>query len=115
MITQLNADGVNTVSQLIQLSVAPVFLLAGVAGLLNVFTGRLSRIIDKVDKLDKYEEENILKDEKSILKTTREKFRNQQKAYKENPGMFHGTAYNHDGTAITSKPQNIKYEPMEIE
>ena len=70
MITQLNADGVNTVSQLIQLSVAPVFLLAGVAGLLNVFTGRLSRIIDKVDKLDKYEEENILKDEKSILKIT---------------------------------------------
>ena len=58
MITQLNADGVNTVSQLIQLSVAPVFLLAGVAGLLNVFTGRLSRIIDKVDKLDKYEDEN---------------------------------------------------------
>ena len=70
MITQLNADGVNTVTQLIQLSVAPVFLLAGVAGLLNVFTGRLSRIIDKVDKLDKYEEENILKDEKSILKIT---------------------------------------------
>ena len=70
MITQLNADGVNTVSQLIQLSVAPVFLLAGVAGLLNVFTWRLSRIIDKVDKLDKYEEENILKDEKSILKIT---------------------------------------------
>ena len=68
MITQLNADGVNTVSQLIQLSVAPVFLLAGVAGLLNVFTGRLSRIIDKVDKLDKYEEENLLKDEKTILR-----------------------------------------------
>jgi magnesium-transporting ATPase (P-type) len=68
MITQLNSDGVNIVSQLIQLSVAPVFLLAGVAGLLNVFTGRLSRIIDKVDKLDKYEEENLLKDEKSILK-----------------------------------------------
>jgi CBS domain containing-hemolysin-like protein len=70
MITQLNSDGVNIVSQLIQLAVAPVFLLAGVAGLLNVFTGRLSRIIDKVDKLDKYEEENILKDEKSILKIT---------------------------------------------
>ena len=77
MITQLNADGVNTVSQLIQLSVAPVFLLAGVAGLLNVFTGRLSRIIDKVDKLDKYEDENqnLFKDEKTILKMTqRRKF-----------------------------------------
>ncbi len=46
----------NTVSHLIQLSVAPVFLLAGVAGLLNVFTGRLARIIDKVERLDAFEE-----------------------------------------------------------
>ncbi|MDZ7817466.1 MAG: DUF2721 domain-containing protein [Aliarcobacter sp.] len=70
MISNINADSVNTVSQLIQLSVAPVFLLAGVAGLLNVFTGRLSRIIDKVDKLDKYEDENHgnIKDEKLIAK-----------------------------------------------
>jgi len=52
----LNTDIVTTVSQLIQLSVAPVFLLAGVAGLLNVFTGRLTRIIDKLEKLDKLEE-----------------------------------------------------------
>lgn len=58
MINQIDANTINNVSQLIQLSVAPVFLLAGVAGLLNVFTGRLSRIIDKVDKLDKYENEN---------------------------------------------------------
>lgn len=43
-----------SISSLIQLSVAPVFLLAGVAGLLNVFTGRLTRIIDKVEKLDTY-------------------------------------------------------------
>ncbi len=66
----IEASSVNSVSQLIQLSVAPVFLLAGVAGLLNVFTGRLSRIIDKVDKLDKYEDENqkLLKDEETLLK-----------------------------------------------
>ena len=56
MISVLNADIVTTVSQLIQLSVAPVFLLAAVAGLLNVFTGRLTRIIDKLEKLDKLEE-----------------------------------------------------------
>ncbi len=57
MITPIiNTTIVTTVSQLIQLSVAPVFLLAGVAGLLNVFTGRLSRIIDKVEKLDNLEE-----------------------------------------------------------
>lgn len=56
MIVPPNADLVNTISHLIQLSVAPVFLLAGVAGLLNVFTGRLTRIIDKVEKLDTQEE-----------------------------------------------------------
>ena len=70
MLTMIEASSVNSVSQLIQLSVAPVFLLAGVAGLLNVFTGRLSRIIDKVDKLDKYEDENqkLLNNEESKLK-----------------------------------------------
>lgn len=46
---------VTSVAHLIQLSVAPVFLLAAVGALLNVFTGRLSRIIDKVEKLDQYE------------------------------------------------------------
>jgi len=46
---------VHTVSELIQLSVAPVFLVAGVAGLLNIFTGRLARIMDQVYKLDEFE------------------------------------------------------------
>lgn len=70
MITTIDTNSINIVSQLIQLSVAPVFLLAGVAGLLNVFTGRLSRIIDKLDKLDKYEDENqdLIKDESFIVK-----------------------------------------------
>jgi len=41
---------VHSVSDLIKLSVAPVFLLAAVAGLLNVFIGRLARIMDKLDR-----------------------------------------------------------------
>jgi len=53
---------IDTITQLIQVSVAPVFLIAGVAGLLNVFTGRLARIIDRLEKLDnslvKAEQEN---------------------------------------------------------
>ncbi len=48
----LTPDSSSTISTIIQLSVAPVFLLAGVAGLLNVFTGRLSRIMDRLEKLD---------------------------------------------------------------
>lgn len=50
----MTAEGgtVDLVSHLIQLSVAPVFLLAGVGALLGVFTGRFSRIIDKAEKLN---------------------------------------------------------------
>ncbi|HSX52368.1 MAG TPA: DUF2721 domain-containing protein [Cellvibrio sp.] len=35
------------ITQAIQLALAPVFLLTGVAGLLNVMAGRLARIIDR--------------------------------------------------------------------
>ncbi len=52
----LDINVVNSVAHLIQLSVAPVFLLAAVAGLLNVFVGRLVRIIDKIDTLELEEE-----------------------------------------------------------
>jgi hypothetical protein len=38
---------VAAVAQVIQLSVAPVFLMAGVSGLLSVLTNRLARIIDR--------------------------------------------------------------------
>lgn len=37
----------NGVAQIIQLAVAPVFLLAGIAGFLGVMSGRLGRIIDR--------------------------------------------------------------------
>jgi len=59
MNTMMDTDVVNSVARLIQLSVAPVFLLAAVAGLLNVFVGRLTRIIDKIEKLQLFEEKKI--------------------------------------------------------
>ena len=58
-----NPDMLNTVSELIKLSVTPVFLLAAVAGLLNVFVGRLARIIDRVDKVEKMDKSNMSQDE----------------------------------------------------
>lgn len=39
------------VTYAIQLALAPVFLLTGIAGILNVMTGRLARIIDRGRKL----------------------------------------------------------------
>lgn len=37
----------NDISKAIQLALGPVFLLTGIAGMLNVMSGRLSRIIDR--------------------------------------------------------------------
>lgn len=42
---------INDVPQAIQLALGPVFLLTGIAGTLNVMTGRLARIIDRGRKL----------------------------------------------------------------
>ncbi len=44
----MNIDPTNgLISHAIQLAIAPVFLLTGVAGLLNVMATRLSRVIDR--------------------------------------------------------------------
>jgi len=40
------------VAQVVQLAVAPVFLLAGIGAFLNVCTGRLSRIVDRARKIE---------------------------------------------------------------
>ena len=42
-----SADVINEMSRAIQLALGPVFLLTGIAGMLNVMSGRLSRIIDR--------------------------------------------------------------------
>ena len=43
---------VSTIANLIQLSIAPVFLLAGVGAILNVMATRLSRVVDRVRWLE---------------------------------------------------------------
>jgi hypothetical protein len=48
------AASINDIGRAIQLALAPVFLLTGIAGLLNVMTGRLSRIVDRGRKLTEH-------------------------------------------------------------
>ena len=43
---------VTDISHVIQLAVAPVFLLAGISGMLSVLSIRLGRIIDRARRLD---------------------------------------------------------------
>ncbi len=47
----MSAPDVNTAAHVVQLALTPIFLLSGIAALLNVFTTRLGRIADQVDKL----------------------------------------------------------------
>ncbi|MFT5032115.1 MAG: Flp pilus assembly protein TadB [Bermanella sp.] len=53
-----------TITHAIQQSVAPVFLLAGIGGILNVLTNRLARIIDRSRnlhaRLESVSEERVL-------------------------------------------------------
>lgn len=46
------APPISDIAHIIQLSVAPVFLLVAVGSLLNVITGRLARIIDRARALE---------------------------------------------------------------
>lgn len=62
-----SSDTVDSVSQLIKLSVAPAFLLASVGGLLGVFSGRLSRIIERFDKIDALIEVNKINPDRSKI------------------------------------------------
>jgi hypothetical protein len=43
---------VNTIAQVIQLALAPVFLLTGIASLLGVLSNRLGRVVDRARKIE---------------------------------------------------------------
>ena len=43
-----------SISEIMQTAVTPVFLLAGIGALLNVMTGRLGRIIDRLRYLQSF-------------------------------------------------------------
>ena len=47
-----NPLAVDAAVHVVQLALTPIFLLTGIASLLNVFSTRLGRIADQVDKLD---------------------------------------------------------------
>ena len=63
---------VSSVAHVIQLSVAPVFLLTGIGALLGVMTNRLVRIIDRARKMEEllvHSSGEVAEDLRSKLKT----------------------------------------------
>jgi Protein of unknown function (DUF2721) len=55
----LSPDSFHDVARAIQLALAPVFLLTGIAGLLGVMAGRLARIIDRGRALSERRDEHL--------------------------------------------------------
>jgi Protein of unknown function (DUF2721) len=58
---QIDAENLTTVAHVIQLAVAPVFLLMAISGLLGVLTGRLGRLVDRFRGLTEQAEAPTLK------------------------------------------------------
>jgi len=56
-----------------------------------------------------------VRNDKSIYKVTRDKFRNVLQSYHDNPGFFHGKAYNIDGSQMSVKSNPLPYNPIELE
>jgi hypothetical protein len=52
MLAMMTGAATSTIAQIIQLAVAPVFLLAGIGSLLNVLAGRLARIVDRARQIE---------------------------------------------------------------
>lgn len=48
----MNDASISTIAHIIQLAVAPVFLLAGIGSILNVLAHRLGRVIDRARRLE---------------------------------------------------------------
>lgn len=74
-ITMPMLEDSTSIAHLIQLAVAPVFLLAGIAGFLSVMSGRIGRIIDRervisrrLTKLDNEEHLQAAHREHTVLK-----------------------------------------------
>jgi len=69
----MTPDTLYNIANAIQLALAPVFLLTGIAGMLNVMSGRLSRIIDrgralteKPEVIASYKQEELDRELKSL-------------------------------------------------
>jgi pilus assembly protein TadC len=58
---------IDTIAHVIDISVAPVFLLAGISGLLMVLTNRLGRSIDRSRSLQATSEMELLPEQKASI------------------------------------------------
>ena len=90
---------ISSVAEIIQIAIAPVFLLAGISALLAVMTNRLTRVVDRWRRI-----------EKTLLKVTDEADQNVLQKEMKNlfgRGSIHKLCYHFcNNQCLTSMPCN---------
>src|SRR5262249_48351743 len=71
MLSNLNPNSAENVAHVIQVALAPVFLLSGIATLLSVFSNRLARVADRVFQLTRGNESSVISSSRSELELRR--------------------------------------------
>lgn len=61
------APSISSIAHIIQLAVAPVFLLAGIGSLLNVFAARLARVVDRARQIERHLAEAQEEEEEDLI------------------------------------------------
>lgn len=59
---------INSIAEIIELSIAPVFMLTGIAGILSVLSHRLSRVIDRTRVVKRFIHEIKSQENLDVLK-----------------------------------------------
>lgn len=91
------------------------YVFEGLPGLILEIYDDKNHYHFKAIALEEKIEDIYLKKFKNILSLTRGEFRKIQKTYHENPGFFHGKAYNSDGSVMRMKSKPLPYNPIELE
>jgi Protein of unknown function (DUF2721) len=71
MLDNINPSSAENVAHVIQVALAPVFLLSGIATLLAVFSNRLARVADRLFQLTRDNESSVMNSSRFGLELTR--------------------------------------------
>lgn len=90
------------------------FVFEGLPGLILEVYDVKSNYHFRAIAIDNVTRDIYLKKSKNIFLVNREKFREIQRAFYDNPSSYYGTAYNEDGTEFKAKPNSLPFNPIEL-
>lgn len=91
------------------------YIFGGLPGLILEIEDEQKEFLFTAIAINNIPQEVYYKEERGMFKVSRDKFREVQFSYFNNPGFFHGRAYNEDGTPLVIKSTPIPYNLIELE